>query len=396
VLSTTEIRIPSTSAVLIGADRRRRRDLADALGRLSVRIRAEIGHYPSTEEAAALASGDCDVVMIDLDEDPQRALTVVEDLSRTSAAVTVMVYSRSEDPELVMQCMRAGARELIQEPISGDALASAIVRTASRRATADRKRIGGKSFLFWSVKGGAGASTLAAAFALSIAKESGQKVALVDLNLELGDLAVLLDLKPRFSIADALDSADRMDWDFLSSLMVDHDAGVSLLAAPEHFQHRDSAAHSAAICTMIHLLQEQFAYIVVDAPTGRGLAPAILTEAEAIYLVSQVDIPSLRHAQRLSAHVAERVNRRGHLHMVLNRYDARQDGIGLDEVEKALSLPVAWRVPNDYSAVRNAANTGATAELMYSPVGRTIRQMALAACGKTEQQPAKKGWRLFG
>jgi len=112
--------------------------------------------------------------------------------------------------------------------------------------------------------------------------------------------------------------------------------------------------------------------------------------------VDQVDIPSLRHAQRLSAHVAERVTRRGHVHVVLNRFDARRDGIGIDQVEKALQLPVAWRVPNDYASVRNAANTGATVELANSAVGRTVRQMACAACGKTDKQPAKKGWKLFG
>jgi len=81
--------------------------------------------------------------------------------------------------------------------------------------------------------------------------------------------------------------------------------------------------------------------------------------------------------------------------VVLNRYDARRAGIGADEVEKALDLPVAWRVPNDFAAVRDAANTGMTSELHESSVGRTVRKMACAACGKSEPAP-KKGWKLFG
>ncbi|MEO8029132.1 MAG: hypothetical protein ABI823_21810, partial [Bryobacteraceae bacterium] len=363
LLTSSEVRLPPTSIVLIGADRTRRRALAEALGRLSVRIKAELHYYPAIEEASKLTEQDCDAIVIDLEEDPQTALRLVEDLSRSNPAVTAMVYSRSEDPELLVECMRAGARELIQEPLTREALMSAVVRTIARRGNAARHKTGGKSFLFWSVKGGAGASTLAANFAVALASESGQRVALVDMNVELGDLAILLDLKPRFSVVDALESPSRMDWDFLSGLMVDHPSGVSLLAAPDSYDQRDSCHQPSSVRAMVHLLQEQFPFVVLDVATNRGMPPELLAEAEAIYLVSQVDVPSLRHAQRLSSHIADRVTRKDHVHVVLNRYDARRAGIGADEIEKALSQPVAWRIPNDYAAVRDAANTGATTDL---------------------------------
>jgi pilus assembly protein CpaE len=304
------------------------------------------------------------------------------------------VYSRSDDPNLLVECMRAGARDLIREPLSEDALTE-IVRAVARRGVASRRHADGKTFLFWSAKGGAGASTLAATFAVALAEESGQRVALVDLSSELGDLAVLLNLQPRFSIADALENPDRLDRDFLTGLMVQHVSGVSLLAAPDRYEDRGIQYQPAAIRSMVHLLQEQFPFVVIDAATNGGLPVDVLGEAEAVYLVSQVDIPSLRHAQRLSAHVTDRVNRRDRVHLVLNRYDARRTGIGADEVEKALELPVAWRVPNDFVAVRNSADTGMTSELHESRVGRTVRKMARAACGKTEHV-SKKGWKLFG
>jgi len=395
MFSEQELRLQSISVVLIGLDRERRRALAEAFGPLSVRIKAELGRYPDRAQVTALTDGDCDAIVIDLDGDAQAALSLVEELCSRNSALTAMVYSRKEDPELLLQCMQAGAREFIQEPISQQAITGAVVRTAARRETPDRRRLGAKTLLFWSVKGGAGASTLAANFASALAHESGAPVALVDLDFELGDLSVLLNLSPPFSVVDALQSPDRLDWDFLSGLMVKHASGVHLLAAPDRYEGRDFRSEPAAILKVLRLLQEQFAYVVVDTGGNRSLPPELLGDAEAIYLVAQVDVPSLRNAQRLASHLRDGVERNDRIHIVLNRFDARRSDIPADQIERALTFPVAWRIPNDYAAVRNAANTGLTLAPTTSSVGRCVREMARAACGKQEQALKKKGWNLF-
>ncbi len=126
----------------------------------------------------------------------------------------------------------------------------------------------------------------------------------MDLHLDVGDLTVLMDLKPRFSILDAIDNSERMDWDFLSGLMVEHSSGVSLIAAPESLSARQYGQHTDAILQMLRLLETQFSHIMLDTATSVSLPATIVREFESIYLVSQVDIPSLRHAQRLSSHLA--------------------------------------------------------------------------------------------
>ncbi|MEP6961028.1 MAG: hypothetical protein ABI995_03060 [Acidobacteriota bacterium] len=388
--------MPTSAVVLIGPDHRRRQALVHALGQLSVRINAELNAYPSLAEAIALTDKDCDAVLIDLESDTEVALALVEDLSGRNAALTAMVYTRLEDPNLLVRSMQAGARALLQEPISLEALTGAVVRASARRNAGERRKTGGKTLVFCSVKGGAGASTIAANFAVSLAAQSGQKVALVDLNFELGDLAVLLNVSPKFSVVDAIESAARMDWDFLSGLMVSHKSGVSLLAAPDDFAQREFCYQPPVIRQMIRLLEGQFAYVVVDTAANRGLSSEMLSEAEAVYLVSQVDIPSLRHAQRLAAHLTTMVENRDQVQIVLNRYDARRSSIGADEIEKALQLPIAWRVPNDYDAVREAANTGLLNAVQSSTVGRAVAQMAKAACGQKAPLPEKKTWKLFG
>lgn len=372
------------------------------LEQLSVRIKAELSYYPDPAEAANLTGEDCDAVLIDIEGDTDVALGLVEDLGRSNPTLTAMAYARSDQPELLLRCMESGARTLLQEPVSLDALTSAMVRASARRSPAEPVKAHGKSLAFCSVKGGAGASTLAANFAVSLTKQSGQKVALVDLQLDLGDLATLLDLKPRYSVLDALDNAERMDWDFLSGLMVEHSSGVALLAAPDSFARRDYDQYVDAILRMLRVLEANFAFVVVDIPTARSLPEEVMREFESIFLVTQVDIPSLRHAQRLSAHLTGetplgQASKRNPVQVVLNRFDARRSMIAADEIESILKMPVAWRVPNDYASVRDAANTGVLSSLTLSPVGKTMREMAAAVAPKpaAAQKTQKKGWSLF-
>jgi pilus assembly protein CpaE len=116
--------------------------------------------------------------------------------------------------------------------------------------------------------------------------------------------------------------------------------------------------------------------------------------AESIYVVSQADVPGLRNAQRYVSHMqrfgAERVR------LVLNRYDSRRNDIEEEHVTKAVGVPVTWKVPNDYAAVRKSHNTAVPLALGDSLFSRAVRQMARDACGKPAGPAAKKGLRLFG
>ena len=108
-----------------------------------------------------------------------------------------MIYSRTAHPDLLVRCMRAGAREFLTEPISQDALAEALIRAAARRYELDRsKKLTGQMLVFLGTKGGSGVTTLATNFAIALTRESGKKVAIVDLNLQLGDVSLTLGIDP--------------------------------------------------------------------------------------------------------------------------------------------------------------------------------------------------------
>jgi pilus assembly protein CpaE len=384
------------TVVMMGPDDARRRALAEALTKNQATVVREFGSYPNLNHLVKATGLDCDIVMIDLDPDPETALDLVENICARNSSITLMVYSRLSQPELLVRCMRAGAREFLVEPFSQDSLAEALIRAAARRQELDRqKRLTGQMLLFLATKGGAGVTTISSNFALTLAKESGKKVALVDLNLQLGDVALALGMKPKFSVRDALANSHRLDAEFVSTLLEVHSSGLSVLSAPDEYSpnHR---VEDGGLEKLLYILQDQFAYLVVDAgsATAAGTLP-IAELADAIYLVTQVDVPSLRNSHRVISHLQSAMPEGRRLEVVVNRYDGRKVEITQENIEKTLGAPVKWKVPNDYPAAHRAQNTGSPLASENTSISRVLQQMAKAACGKQEESP-KRRFSIFG
>ncbi len=211
-----------------------------------------------------------DVIIVELDSDPEQALDLVEHICGTSSA-TVMVYSASTDSELLVRCMRAGAREFLTQPIAPSTIAEALVRASVRRPAAKpAKKVGGKLMVFLGAKGGSGVTTIASNFAVALAQESGKSTVLVDLDLPFGDAALDLGISAEFSIANALQNSDRLDSNFLTKLLIKHSSGLSVLAAPDRYT--PVRASDEAVEKLIAVVRQDFEYVVVDA--GSNLGPA--------------------------------------------------------------------------------------------------------------------------
>jgi pilus assembly protein CpaE len=390
------IRMKRVSVVMMGPDDARRRALADALTKNQATIVREFGSYPNLNHLVKATGLDCDIVMIDLDADPETALDLVENICARNSSITLMVYSRLSQPDLLVRCMRAGARELLVEPFSQDAIAEALIRAAARRQELDRqKRLGGQMLVFLATKGGAGVTTIASNFALALAKESGKKVVLVDLNLQLGDVALALGMKPKFSVRDALSNSHRLDAEFVSTLLDAHSSGLSVLSAPDDYSPNQTV-EDGGLQKLLYILQDQFAYLVVDAGSASATSGLSIAElADVIYLVTQVDVPSLRNSQRVISHLQRALPEGRRLEVVVNRYDTRKVEITQENIEKTLSAPVRWKIPNDYASVHRSQNTGAPLVSENTSISRTLLQMAKSACGKAEDAP-KRRFSLFG
>ncbi len=387
--------VDTLSFLVIGPDAERRQQVVAALHAENVFVARELALYPRLRHAGEEPSAsEFDVVVIDLDSDQEAALELVSQICSRDASATVIVYSVSRDPEVVVRCMRAGAREFLAMPVSKPHLAEALARVAERHADSSEKpKADGKILVFWGAKGGVGVTTLATNFAVALRAEAGSRVALVDLNLQLGDVAMVLGVEPQFTVADALRSSNRLDNEFLSALLVDHESGIAVLAGPDQFTTQP-LVQNGNLSRVLHVLCEKFSYIVVDA--GPALGPGVaesLAKADRLYVVTEADIPTLRNTQRFVAHLLGQNGNQPQLELILNRYRART---AIDEahVVKALGRAVDWKVPNDYQHVQESLNTGMPLAPGDSTVARVLRQMARVACGKPLETAKARRWSL--
>jgi pilus assembly protein CpaE len=396
-MSTTESVSMGTalSVVLIGLHEERRQSIARAFSGARSRVACEFASYPPIDDLAQIFEGNHDVVLVDLDLDPEEALNIVENLCGADGSLTVIVYSARTNSDLLVRCMRAGAREFLTEPMPPNAVAEALVRASMRRDEVQRVRKAvGKLFVFAGAKGGVGVTTLASNFALALAKDSGGKVALLDLNLRQGDAALTLGVTSGYSAANALESASRLDSDFLSAMLARHPSGLSVLCAPDGV----SSAHPSKVAVekLLRVAREDFNYVVVDAgPHSGDVSGALFEAATGVYLVMQVAVPDLRNANRLITRFFLEADA-GKLEIVLNRYATRAAEIDEAAITKALTRPAKWKAPNDYPAVRRAQNTAVPIVLEDSALARTIRDMARAAAGQSPVDHKKKRFGLFG
>jgi pilus assembly protein CpaE len=381
------------SIALIGPEEQRRKEVAGALADVQNGTIREFSSYPpDLVDLPRMLDRLHDVILVDLDCDPDYAFGLVQSICAHGSA-TVMVYSARADLELAIRCMRAGAREFFTLPLAANDMSDALARVSVRRPGAFHAKRAGKLFVFLGAKGGCGVTTLASNFAISLAQESGQKTMLIDLGLPLGDAAINLGMAAEYSTHNALHDSSRLDANFLSSLLATHSSGLSVLAAPGEFPRTETPMD--AVNKLLAVARQNFDYVVVDAGSRLDLKDSALFDASAIiYLVTQVGVSELRNANRLVNRFF--AARDGNLQIVLNRYTPRALLFDETHITKALTRPAQWRIPDDFASARRTRNTATPLALEDSPISIAIRQMARKACGLPENPEKKKGFSIFG
>jgi len=336
-----------------------------------------------------------EVVIIDLDSDPEYTLNLVENIC-ADGATNVIVYSEKVDSGIMLRCLRAGAREFLHTPITPAAMTDALARAWSRRSEPQHQAVieeeiveeqtDGRLFVFLSAKGGSGVTTLACSYALALAEQSNKRTLLIDLNFPLGDAGLNLGVKSVYSTVNALENATRLDPHFLSTLLVQHSPSLWVLCAPTEM----TSFHPSdeAIKIMLNVALQEFEYVVIDAgsrsdlPTSQHFDPSVT-----IYLVTQVGIPELRNANRFIKRLP--TEKGPELEVVINRYDSSVQGIDEEQVAKALTRPIRWKIPNDYAAVRQMQNSAIPLTKEDTPIARAILEVTASVSG-VAPAPVKK------
>jgi pilus assembly protein CpaE len=395
-MNTTTVTTPDAigsnvlSVALIGPTESRRKPIASALATLHGSIR-EYSKYPEIDDVPKLVEPNYDVIVIELDSDPEYALELVESICGSNP-VTVMVYSEQMNPDMLVRCMRAGAREFLAQPITATTLAEAMVRASVRKPSRAPAKATGKLLLFAGAKGGSGVTTVATNFAVALAQESKRSTVLIDLNLPLGNAALDIGLTPEYTTANALQNAARLDSNYLSTLLTKHSSGLSVLAAPDKYS--SVQATNESVERLLTIARQEFEFVIVDVGSRfDSMTRSLLEAASVVYLVLQVSISELRNANRLITDLFRTSNAK--VEVVLNRFTPRALSIDEASITKALTMQPAWKIASDYPAARTAQNTASPLVMQDSSVARVIRQMARSAGGTSETPEKKKRFGLF-
>lgn len=349
--------MPELSVVIVATDNEQRAVLQVLVDGTSV---ARTVHTCATFPMAAsdpvmrrVKAATPDVTLVDIPADnPQLALRAIELIHQEMNDSAIFAIGNLNQPQVIVNAMRAGAREFIERPTNTTDLLEAFVRltAAQRRVRQEGPR--GKVFSVINAKGGNGATTVAVNLALAL--QTHGQTALVDLA-PLGHAALHMNLKPVFNVADATRNLHRMDASLLESFMTRHSGGLQLLAGTSVPASVDPS--TAEFVRLFDMLVTHYRYVVVDASSRFDAASRLIANlSETVLLVACPDVASLWSAARVQQYLGE-TGSRERVRLVLNRF-RKVPGFSEADAESAVGAKLIWRVPNQYFAVSGAIDRG--------------------------------------
>ena len=335
---------------------------------------------PSDAILRQLQDQHAEVVLVNIDpKNPSRAIRTIELIHASTPEVTIFAVGELNQPTNIVSAMRAGAREFLDYGASREALIEAFMRFSATVSRAQRSSTRARVFTFLNAKGGAGATTTAVNTAVALQETHG-RVVLVDFA-PIGHTALQLNLRPQFTLIDALQNLHRMDGSLLDGLMTPYRNGLHLLAGAQ--QPHTSMPTASELARLFDLLVGQYHFVVIDG-SGRmdATMQMICDLSNAVLLVAQTDVVSLWSAGRIHAFLQEGAGR-DRLRIVLNRYK-KIPGFSDEDVEKATNCSVLWKVPNNYQVIGPAIDKGSpVAAQGNNELGRSYQGLAAELASAT-------------
>jgi pilus assembly protein CpaE len=332
-----------------------------------------------------------DVVLVHIpSNDASAAIRAIELLHSENPKYGVFAVGSLSQPHNIVNAMRAGAREFLDWPTTSTQLVEAFARLISsqRKATAQGTR--GKVNTIINAKGGSGATTIAVNTALALQSTTGS-TALVDMA-PLGHTALHLNLKPTFTVNDAIRNLHRLDSSLMEGYMSRHDCGLHVLAAGFEPLSLDSSISDFA--RLFDLLTAQYKQVVIDVSSRLDSTTKVISElSDMVMLVAQADVASLWSASKVQAYLSSGVSR-DKIRLVLNRF-RKIRGFDQDDVESTTNTKVLWHVPNQYEVVASSIDRGVPlSNQNHSEIARSFVGLATLLTNG-ESSPKGKSFSIF-
>lgn len=285
------------------------------------------------------------------------ALELAARLRSTCRAATVMLVD-APDTDLMRRALRAGIADVIPldapRPEIVDMVTGALDRVLADKGNGDGEDTthAGKVVTVFSTKGGVGKTVLATNLASGLAKYHGRSVAIIDLDLQFGDVGIMMSITPERTVYDAVQSFERLDVSMLQGYLMQHPSGVKALLAPTKPEDAEGlTAHR--LSSIIRLLRTVFDFIVIDtAPAFNDVTLAALDASDLVYVVTMMDVASVKNTRISLQKLRQLGYDQGAMRLVLNRADSKVF-MNVDDVEEAVGDRISGRIPSDLLVPRS-------------------------------------------
>jgi len=342
------------------------------------------------------------IVILNLYPEAERALNIAKKVMQNFPDLVLFVTAGEATSEIILQSMRAGAREFLTQPIRKDEIISAVDKIINTGKENPASKLSeSKVISTFGTKGGVGTTMIATNVAASLSAHTKKEVVIVDLNLQFGTAALLLNIKPKYTILDVVQYLDQIDVSLLKKMLPKGSSGVSFLANPFRIEDVESIT-PGHIERILLLLRTLFDYIIVDTHSMLDdITIRALDESDHVLMISTSDVPSIFHAKRCLELFQRMDYDREKLLLVVNRYNGLED-MNPAAIEKLLDYPIFWRLPNhDYQGILTSVNKGIPISQMLpgARLSQSLHKMILHFNGKagplsSEKKP-RSGRRLF-
>lgn len=337
-----------------------------------------------------------DVVLIDQNLNGVDPLQTVRKLRNQHPGLGIIVTGHAPEVADLRHAMQAGADDYLPKPIdtheAAETVGELIGRVEQRRsrfsvAEAGSGPVASKVVSVYSPQGGCGKSMLAANLAVVLARESGRPTVLVDLNLQFGDIDLMLNITPERTVAAVIQRMNQLDADLMESFLTLHEqSNLKVLAAPARPEYADTIT-VFVVEKVLQVLRERHTYVVIDTPSFlQDTTLTALDHSDEIILLTALDLLALHNTKTALAMMQKLRYGPEKVKLVLNRSNA-DVGISPDDVEQTLEYDISAFIPSDGRVAVTSVNEGEPFVLSQpkTQIAQSIRRIAYQVMDREEE-----------
>ena len=309
--------------------------------------------------SADVKAADAVLAIVDFDRDPSGAQQTATFLQQLFFGRLFMAaLSSRHDSDLLLSAMRAGCGELLRKPLDARHLAEMLDRQNRQwSATMGHGRSTGQVLSFFGSKGGVGTTTIAVNLAFQLARLQ-KRVLLIDNHAEFGHVCLYLGLDGnRYHFHELIRNVNRLDSELLRGFIAKHSSGLDVLSSPEsHDPNRGTDPD--ALERTLEFLRGEYDYVILDCETSLSeVNLAVMDSSDQICLIATPEIGAVRDLSRYIDNLSRNEQATAKLQVIINRHSS-SGSIGIEQIEKAIRVPVHIKIANNYAECQRAINLG--------------------------------------